>query len=144
MLQKQAADFCSYLQETNGEPASIRVALARNISNIIGTMLMSTTYEENPEFIRLLNLIEEGFTLLLGATYCNVYKSLKYLPYWNRPYRKIKRNHAETSSYFERIVKEHEKTFDENNIRDIVDAFLVQMKKCKAENRKCYFDSKYY
>lgn len=107
-------------------------------------MLMSTTYEENPEFIRLLNLIEEGFTLLLGATYCNVYKSLKYLPYWNRPYRKIKKNHAETSSYFERIVKEHEKTFDENNIRDIVDAFLVQMIKCKAENRKCYFDSKYH
>lgn len=118
------------------------MALARGVSNVIGKMLMSRTYEENPEFIRLLNLIEEGFTLLLNATYCNVYESLKYIPYLNEPYKKIKRNHSETSKYFERIVREQEGTFDENHIRDIVDAFLLQKQKNDAQNKNCYFDGK--
>jgi len=29
------------------------------------------------------------------------------------------------------IVKEHEKTFDENNIRDFIDAFIVEKRKGK-------------
>ena len=49
-------------------------------------------------------------------------------------------------SLFQRIVNEHEKSFDENNPRDLVDEYLIELKKSNSDpdslfNRKGTYDT---
>lgn len=40
------------------------------------------------------------------------------------------------AGFFQETVDQHRVTFDENNIRDLVDAYLLEIQKAKAEGRE--------
>lgn len=89
---------------------------------------MSVTFDkkEDKQFFRLLELIDEGFKLFTVAMPVNFVPIFRYIPGVNYAYQKIKSNREETSEFFKKIADEHRQTLDPENIRDIVDAYLVQ------------------
>lgn len=99
---------------------------------------MSVTFDkkEDKQFFRLLELIDEGFKLFTVAMPVNFIPMFRYIPGVNYAYQKIKSNREETSEFFKKIADEHRETLDPENIRDIVDAYLVQQDSALAEGKK--------
>ncbi|XP_015920197.2 cytochrome P450 18a1 [Parasteatoda tepidariorum] len=142
-IQNQVDEFLSEMYETRGAPIRIRPKLTRGVSNVVGLMLMNKTFETATEdFQRMVLLIEEGFTLLTTAIPVNYISFLRYIPFWNHGYIKMKQNKAETEAYFAKIVEEHKRTFDPNNIRDFIDAFLLEKQKAENEQKENFFTEK--
>lgn len=99
---------------------------------------MSVTFDkkEDKQFFRLLELIDEGFKLFTVAMPVNFIPIFRYIPGVNYAYQKIKSNREETSEFFKKIADEHRQTLDPENIRDVVDAYLVQQDAALAEGKK--------
>lgn len=99
---------------------------------------MSVTFDkkEDKQFFRLLELIDEGFKLFTVAMPVNFIPIFRYIPGVNYAYQKIKSNREETSEFFKKIADEHRQTLDRENIRDVVDAYLVQQDEALTEGKK--------
>ena len=140
-FQPQVQDFLFDLKCCECRPVRIRPLLACAVSNVVGSLLMSMTFKssEDKTFLRLLNLMEEGFKLFTLAMPVNFFPFLRFVPGVNYAYQKIIQNRTETSSYFKKIVDEHRRTLDSEQVRDFVDAYLVQQQKIKAANQHSYF-----
>lgn len=144
LFQSQVSEFLHDLRET-GSCSSVRIRpyLACAVSNVIGSLLMSMTFKSSDrKFRRIIELMEEGFRLFAIAMPVNFFPLLRYLPLVNYAYEKMKRNREETSSYFHEIVAEHKATLDPNNVRDFVDAYLVQHDHIKEKGEESFFSEK--
>ncbi|XP_075539927.1 cytochrome P450 18a1-like [Dermacentor variabilis] len=131
--QVHIGEFLSSLGPFEGSSLHVRRSLARAVSNILGSFLMSVTYSSrDSKFEQLLALFEEGFRLLTLAVPVNFIPALRYVPGSNWAYRRIKRNRHQTADYFRRIADAHRSSYVEGTVRDIVDAYLVQLRRDKA------------
>lgn len=131
-------DFLGQLSKSESNGIRIRPLIARAVSNVVGSLLMSVTFDkkEDKQFFRLLELIDEGFKLFTVAMPVNFIPLFRYIPGVNYAYQKIKSNREETSEFFKRIADEHRRTLDPENIRDIVDAYLIQQDVALSEGKK--------
>lgn len=86
-------------------------------------------------FKRFMDLIDEGFKLFGSMVAVNFIPVMRYLPCLQRIRNKIARNRAEMGGFFQETVDQHRATFDENNIRDLVDSYLLEIQRAKAEGR---------
>lgn len=104
---------------------------------------MSMTFKSSDQkFRRIIELMEEGFRLFAIAMPVNFFPLLRYVPLVNYAYHKMKKNREETSGYFHEIVEEHRQTLCPDNIRDFVDAYLVQHDRVKESGQKSFFSEK--
>ncbi|PRD21179.1 UNVERIFIED_CONTAM: Cyp18a1 [Trichonephila clavipes] len=142
LLEGYVSEFLSSLSETEGSPIYVRPILARAVSNVVGSMLMSVTFKDDEGFKRLLYLIEEGFKLLTVAVPVNFMPFLRYMPVVRYAYRKIESNKKETSAYFAEIAERHRRTLDPENVRDFVDAFFVEQQRAKSLDKETYFSGR--
>lgn len=132
-MQVHIGEFLSSLGPFEGSSLHVRRSLARAVSNILGSFLMSVTYSSrDSKFEQLLALFEEGFRLLTLAVPVNFIPALRYVPGSNWAYRRIKRNRHQTADYFRRIADAHRSSYVDGTIRDIVDAYLAQLRRDKA------------
>ncbi|KAK8774876.1 hypothetical protein V5799_010591, partial [Amblyomma americanum] len=132
-MQVHIGEFLSSLGPFEGSSLHVRRSLARAVGNILGSFLMSVTYStRDSKFEQLVALFEEGLRLLTLAVPVNFIPALRYVPGSNWAYRRIKRNRCLTADYFRRIADAHRSSYVEGTVRDIVDAYLVQLRRDKA------------
>lgn len=106
------------------------------ISNVICSIIMSVRFRHgDTRFHRFMKLIEEGFKLFGSIHFVNFIPIMRYLPGLRKVRNKIAQNRAEMADFFQETVDEHRATFDESNIRDLVDTYLLEIQKAKAEGR---------
>lgn len=104
---------------------------------------MSITFKSSDmKFRRIIELMEEGFRLFAIAMPVDFFPLLRYVPLVNYAYEKMKQNRVETSGYFQTIVDEHKLTLQPDNIRDFVDAYLVQHQKVEQSGQESFFSEK--
>lgn len=104
---------------------------------------MNMTFSSSDcKFRRIIQLMEEGFRLFAIAMPVDFFPIFRYLPAVNYAYNKMQANRDETSGYFNEIVDEHEATLDPDNIRDFVDAYLVQAAKIQESGKESFFSRK--
>lgn len=88
------------------------------------------------QFKRFMSLIDEGFRLFGSIVLVNFIPIMKYLPGLTKIRNKIKQNRDEMACFFQETIDKHRSTLDENNVRDLVDAYLIEIKNAKAEGRE--------
>ncbi|XP_055927373.1 cytochrome P450 18a1-like [Argiope bruennichi] len=139
-IQNQVSELLASLSTRKGAKVYVRPVIARAVSNVVGTMLMSVTFDESDEgFKRLLYLIEDGFKHLTVAVPVNFMPVLRYLPIVRSAYKKIQSNKKETDAYFAQVARRHKETLDPENVRDFVDAFFVKQAEVKHQNKETFF-----
>lgn len=98
------------------------------ITNVISSLTMSVRFEQNdPRFERYTHMVEEGFRLFGMLRPVNVFSPLSHMLEEHNIQQKIKNNHEEICVYFQSIIDEHRNTFDPNLVRDLVDAYLLEI-----------------
>lgn len=89
---------------------------------------------DDPKFAKFNQMIEEGM-MLFGKLFTVDYIPItQYLPAMRSAKDKIKVNRREMFKFYKEIIDDHRKTFDPNNIRDLVDSYLVEIENAKIDN----------
>lgn len=129
-------EFLENLKNSNCQPIDLSSIYAVSVTNVICDIMMSVRFSlDDPNFRRFTFLIEEGMRLF-GEIYTVDYiPSVQYLPAKCEVKRKISKNREEMFKFYQEVIKEHEQTFDPNNIRDLVDTYLAEIMKAKEEGR---------
>jgi len=94
---------------------------------------------DDPKFKRFMSLIDEGFELFGKLTYANYIPIFSYFPRNHCIKNKISKNREEMAEFFQKIINQHKITYNEDNIRDIVDTYLYKIEEAKRENRDDQF-----
>ena len=125
-----------FIEELGGnigdKPFEIKNMIARGVTNVIFGIVAGKHYEyDDDDFLFFQKLVREN-TALIGSisVIVNCFPWLRYLPFdpfkMKTPVANAERLKARI---FSPICKEHMETFNENNIRDLVDLFIVEIKK---------------
>ena len=83
-------------------------------------------------------MIEEGMKLF-GVLYtCDYIPITQYLPNVRSAKTQISQNRQEMFEFYKEIIDDHRRTFDRNNIRDLVDTYLLEIEDAKLTNKELF------
>lgn len=117
-------------------PTNVSASLGMSISNVICSIIMGVRFQHgDTRFMKFMHLIEEGFKLFGSMAAVNFIPVMRYLPCLQKIRKKISENRAEMAEFFQETVDQHRATFDQNTVRDLVDAYLLEIEKAKGEGR---------
>lgn len=127
-ITAEVQSFLRVLHEEKNRPTDLNPILSMSISNVICSIIMSVRFHlGDPRFKRFMALIAEGFRLFGRMTYVNFIPIMRYLPGLQKTRRKIAENRKEMADFFQETVDSHRKSFDPNNIRDLIDNYLLEI-----------------
>ncbi|XP_029723477.2 cytochrome P450 18a1 [Aedes albopictus] len=135
-IMTEVAELLASLNEVTDQPTDLSKYLSVSVSNVICNIIMSVRFSlEDPKFKRFNWLIEEGMRLFGEIHTIDYIPQIQYLPGNINAKNKIAKNRQEMFDFYREVIDEHKRSFDAGNIRDIVDAYLDEIQKAKAEGR---------
>lgn len=130
------------ISKQRGAEVDLNPLLAMPISNIVCSILMNVKFKpDDNRFKRFMDLIDEGFRLFGILTYVNFIPVMRYLPGLQATTKLLHRNRTEMAAFFQETIDEHKRTFDPSCIRDVVDAYLMEIEEA-GETGKTLFEGK--
>ncbi|XP_055551501.1 cytochrome P450 18a1 isoform X2 [Wyeomyia smithii] len=135
-IMTEVAELLAALNEVGNQSTDLSKYLSVSVSNVICNIIMSVRFSlEDPKFKRFNWLIEEGMRLFGEIHTIDYIPQIQYLPGNINAKNKIAKNRQEMFDFYREVIDEHKQTFDNGNIRDIVDAYLDEIQKAKEEGR---------
>lgn len=108
--------------------------LSLSASNVICDLMMSVRFTiDDPRFKRFNWLIDEGMRLFGEVHMMDYIPAIQYLPGKVNTKNKIAQNRREMFDFYRDIINEHRAAFDPNNIRDLLDTYLLEIYKAKED-----------
>lgn len=89
---------------------------------------------DDPKFVKFNFMIEEGMRLFGKLFTCDYIPITQYLPAMRSAKDKINVNRQEMFEFYKEIIDDHRRTFDRDNIRDLVDTYLLEIENAKLTN----------
>jgi hypothetical protein len=132
-IMEENTSFLEILEQAQGKPIGLGGLINRSVSNVICSITLGKTFSHDDEgFIEAVNIIGEE----IGNPYGPLVDMLPFLQYLPGDMFWIKRS-LKNKAYLDHAAKEeieeHKQTLDENDPRDFIDAFLIEVKKHKEE-----------
>ncbi|XP_076639929.1 cytochrome P450 18a1 [Colletes latitarsis] len=135
-IMREVKTFLRSLASRRGAPMDVSASLGMSISNVICSIIMGVRFQHgDARFKRFMDLIEEGFKLFGSMVAVNFIPVMRYLPCLQKIRNKISENRSEMADFFQEAVDQHRATFDKGTVRDLVDAYLLEIEKAKGEGR---------
>ncbi|KAI4461068.1 cytochrome p450 [Holotrichia oblita] len=133
-IMREVEAFLCVLKAQKNEPTDLNSIFQISISNVICDIIMSVRFSHNDaRFRRLMDLIEEGFKLFGTLSPVLFIPVLKYLPKLKDTRQKIIENREEMGVFLQETIDEHRRTFDSSHVRDLLDAYLLEIHKANEE-----------
>ncbi|XP_066275399.1 cytochrome P450 2J6-like [Branchiostoma lanceolatum] len=138
---EEAAALSQELVAKDGQPFNIKHLMQNAVSNIICSIVFGKRFEYgDPEFLRLSRHISELIDSTPGKDLLvNISPVFRYLPFGSPEHEKISRNIPKLQTYCRGQIEKHRETFDPNDIRDFIDAFLLEQQHAGGEHAQSSF-----
>nr|XP_022336950.1 cytochrome P450 2C14-like [Crassostrea virginica] len=120
------------LEKFGSKPFDIKDTLNASVSNVICSFLFGKRFEyEDSTFKRLITLLQNLFTTTNVSSPVVIFPVLRFLPMFK--VTTIRKIVNDINEFIKEKIEEHRQNFDESNINDFIDAFLLEQTK-KVEN----------
>ncbi|XP_032984602.1 cytochrome P450 2B11-like isoform X1 [Rhinolophus ferrumequinum] len=134
LIQEEAQCLVEELQKSQGVLQDPTFFFHSITANIICSIVFGKRFAyRDPEFLKLLDLCYQSFSLLSSFS-SQVFEFfsdiLKYLP---GAHRQIYRNLEEVKVFIGRSVEKHRETLEPSNPRDFIDSYLLRMDEEKSD-----------
>ena len=124
------------IDSLNGGPFNPTHLLCNAVSNVICSVVFGKRYEyDDAEFKRLLYLVENKIASPVELLATRTFPFLLKVPYF--PKNSLVCT-TELRLKFQDIVTEHHASFDANNMRDFIDAYIKEMIENKEQGKKTH------
>lgn len=135
-IKYEVFELITNLRRAEGAPIDASPLLALGVSNVICGITMSVRFSNGDARLERLNhLIEEGMRLFGEVHYGEYIPLYNYLPGKAQAQEKVSKNREEMFGFYQTLIDEHRETLDINNIRDLIDVYLIEIEKAKNEGR---------
>ncbi|EDW82806.1 uncharacterized protein Dwil_GK24949 [Drosophila willistoni] len=143
-IMTEVHEFIGHLHASDGQPIDMSPVISVAVSNVICSLMMSTRFSiDDPKFRRFNFLIEEGMRLFGEIHTVDYIPTMQCFPSISTAKNKIAQNRAEMQKFYQDVIDDHKRTFDPTNVRDLVDYYLLEIEKAKAEGTQAeLFDGK--
>ncbi|KAM9631681.1 LOW QUALITY PROTEIN: cytochrome P450 2B11-like [Trichechus inunguis] len=102
-------------------------------ANIIYSIVFGERFAyKDPQFLRLLDLFYQSFTLISFFSSQVLELSRDFLKHFPGPHRQIYKNTQEVNSFIDLSLEKHRETLDPSAHRDFIDTYLLRLDKEKS------------
>ncbi|KAF5904179.1 cytochrome P450 2B4-like, partial [Clarias magur] len=99
------------------------------VSNIICSIIFGDRFDnEDKRFAKLLEILNENIRLS-GSAVGLVFNLVPFIRHFPGPQQKILQNANALTGFIREVMEDHKKTLDSENLRDFIDAYLVEISK---------------
>ncbi|XP_078670780.1 cytochrome P450 2U1-like isoform X1 [Branchiostoma floridae x Branchiostoma belcheri] len=125
---EEAASLSRELVTKDGQPYNIKHMLQDAVSNIICSIVFGKRFEYgDPEFLWLIEVLNDNVEIKPAEDLlANIHPVLRHLPFGSGQQKKLAKSTSKLQGYCRGQVEKHRETFDPNDIRDFIDAFLLE------------------
>ncbi|XP_063952387.1 cytochrome P450 2U1-like [Lytechinus pictus] len=118
----EARYLCEEMKKLRGHPTDLRTMLNNTSANVICKIVFGRRFEyDDEEFQRILGAFYESVNNISGSDLVNVFSFLLHMPWYDR----FRRNRSVFTTFIKSHMKLHTSSFEKDNIRDIIDAYLA-------------------
>ncbi|XP_078081264.1 cytochrome P450 2J6-like isoform X1 [Mustelus asterias] len=138
---KEAGFLNKELESAKGLPFDPHFKINNATSNIICSIVFGERFEYRDEkFLEFLHIVGESFVLEGGfwGQLVNSFPCIRHLP---GPHNKIFKNQHLIIRFIQEIIVEHKKSWNPDEPRDFIDAFLAEQGKVKDNPRTSFLES---
>ncbi|KAL7300798.1 hypothetical protein TKK_0006772 [Trichogramma kaykai] len=129
--------FMSRIDSFNGGKMNLSAPLGMAITNIICQVTMGVRFNiDDKRFLRFTELTNEGFRLFGSLASTNYIPLMRYLPGMNDIYKKLDGNRKEMAAFFQETIEDHRKTYEENKVRHLVDAYIEKIDEARIKGEE--------
>ncbi|XP_066278634.1 cytochrome P450 2B1-like [Branchiostoma lanceolatum] len=126
-IVQEAQDLVQVFKDKHGQPFDPTVPISLAVSNVICSLVFGQRFNHDDQrFSRLVELQNRYFRANASAQALNVYPVLRHVPSVRRKMEEVVTCSEEIRSFVIEVIQEHRETFDPNNIRDVIDGFLLE------------------
>lgn len=130
-VKEEVEVFLGSVEETKGQTFILTDKIHISISNIICSIVFGERFEyDDKTFDKFLQLMNQNFSNSALAGVLNFMPFLTKIPGDLLSAKRLKHNIEQIMDFVEDRIQEHRNTFDEDNLRDFIDAYINEMNKC--------------
>lgn len=119
-------------EKYEGKPFNIHYQLKISVSNVICSLLFGKRFEyEDAKFQHLMRLLNTLLTVVNFSSPAFIFPSLSRFSIFS--FTKANPTIKALAEFVGERAEEHRETFDENNIKDYIDAYLIEQKQRTTE-----------
>ncbi|XP_060064384.1 cytochrome P450 2J6-like [Ylistrum balloti] len=134
-VQEEVTAYLDIIEKQDGRPYDVKEVTVLAISNIICSITFGNRFEfSDTKFKRLTSLFAENFRLNTVGGAIRSFPGLRHLPGDMFSINKMIKNVEDIKAFVGEQILEHRNTFEEENERDFIDAFLSEQKKHDKED----------
>ncbi|XP_019642652.1 PREDICTED: cytochrome P450 2U1-like [Branchiostoma belcheri] len=148
-ISEEANALVQEILSQNGQTFDLKSIVQNAVSNIICSIVFGRRFEYgDPDFLRLMRLLNTVVEARpsVGDRLTEVLPVFRYLPLGNGQYSGKRPKGVEMFLALQEFCKEqienHRQTFDPNDIRDFIDAFLLEQQRPQDEKARENFTDK--
>ncbi|XP_069129908.1 cytochrome P450 2J6-like [Argopecten irradians] len=124
-IQEEVDIFLDIVGDKNGDAFYLGAIAQISVSNIICSIAFGERYDhDEEEFKNLLHMLDQVFVLIAKASVINFFPFLRFLPGDVTHFKAAVGTLERIKVYLQDRIDQHRATFDEDNVRDFIDAFL--------------------
>ncbi|XP_035377440.1 cytochrome P450 2J2-like isoform X2 [Electrophorus electricus] len=139
-VKEEAQYLVQELQQHEGNPFYPIHPIMNAVSNIICSIVFGDRFDyNNKRFAQLLELLNENIRLA-GEPAAQIFNLFPFIKHFPGPHQKIHRNASALIEFVQESVVEHRNTLDPENLRDFIDAYLVEMNKHKSTDNATFHE----
>ncbi|CAG2253589.1 unnamed protein product [Mytilus edulis] len=128
-IHEELEIFLNELEKYDEQAFDISEIIHTSMSNIVMAITLGRRFDyKDPEFSYFVQLLNENFNNAAVLGPVNFIPILEKLPIDIFGAKQMSKNAERCNAFLQNEINEHEKTLDENNIRDFIDAYLVELR----------------
>lgn len=130
--QNEINDLMNELSNEKHQTIDVDPHFAVSVSNVVCNLLMSVRFtRDDLKFKKFNSMIEEGMKLFGKIHSVDYIPITQYLPSFQSAKSQIADNRNEMFKFYKEVIEAHKETFDRDNIRDLVDYYLLEIENAK-------------
>lgn len=127
------------LQKKDKQSINIKSTLDASVSNVICSILFGRRFDyEDAKFKELVISLEKMFASTNPSSPVFIFPTLHHLPMSS--FGQMEKSFKEIDEFTKEMIQEHRRKFDENNINDFIDSFLMEKKRRGTEGNSTFTD----
>lgn len=128
------------LQKKDKQSINIKSTLDASVSNVICSILFGRRFDyEDAKFKELVISLEKMFASTNPSSPVFIFSTLHHLPMSS--FGQMEKSFKEIDEFTKEMIQEHRRKFDENNINDFIDSFLMEKKRRGTEGNSTFTGS---
>ncbi|XP_066271320.1 cytochrome P450 2U1-like [Branchiostoma lanceolatum] len=143
-ILEEARALGEEIRKKDGRAFSISQMMQNAISNVICSIVFGCRYEyDDIIFKDLLKSINRVFSTKVVEFLAHALPPLRAIPSVRKSYQDLMQHQAKLLDHIKERIREHEKTFNPNDIRDFIDAFLLESKKRQGDETSTFTEQEH-